>query len=87
MIVASAAILGLGPYRYPPEGKAPAEAQRIDRSGGGFATAMLLCMGLFSIFWSGAGLSAWLRHARLQGLGEAASPASPGDVEGWLAWP
>jgi MFS family permease len=29
MIVASAAILGLGPYRYPPEGKTPAEAPRV----------------------------------------------------------
>jgi len=29
MIVASAAILGLGPYRYPPEAKAAAEAPRI----------------------------------------------------------
>jgi MFS family permease len=29
MIVASAAILGLGPYRYPPEAKAAAEAPRV----------------------------------------------------------
>jgi MFS family permease len=29
MIVASAAILGLGPYRYPPESKTPAEASRV----------------------------------------------------------
>jgi hypothetical protein len=29
MIAASAAILGLGPYRYPPEGKTPPEAPRV----------------------------------------------------------